>query len=406
MPGPTQPLTPLAYHLELRDYLKQHEPKLWEWFSSAKAQSDYTESLRLDLLKQTYRLDAGAHAELFEQADAAKAKIGLDIPLTIYQSQQSHERNASLYYIPGEAHIVLDGQILALLNPAELRSLLGHELAHYLLWQHEDGGVLIADRIINAVARDARAAPSYFQSARRLQLYTEIYADRGSFLASEDVNAVVSNLVKLITGLQQVSAESYIKQAEEIFSRTDVTTNELSHPESFIRARALVLWVEGKPNAQEEIQRMIEGPLALDTLDLFGQQRLTLLTRRFLQSYLKPHWFQTQTVLGHARLFFDDFQPAGEDEKDETLMNELRFTDPKLQEYICYLLLDFATREPELEQVPLAAAFTLAGRLDLGPKLEEIVRKELKLTKRALNKIQSEAEKTLELAAASAKVEE
>src|ERR1043166_8450212 len=196
MPGPTQPLTPLAYHLELRDYLEQHEPKLWEWFSSAKSQSDYTESLRLDLLKQTYRLDAAAHAELFQQADAAKAKLGLDIPLTIYQSQQSHERNASLYYIPGEAHIVLDGQVLALLNPAELRSLLGHELAHYLLWQHEDGGVLIADRIINAVARDARAGPSYFHSARRLQLYTEIYADRGSYLASEDVNAVVSNLVK------------------------------------------------------------------------------------------------------------------------------------------------------------------------------------------------------------------
>ena len=62
-PGPL--LRPLPYHSELRDYLKQHERELWHWFASAKAKADYTENLRLELLKTTYRLDTTSHPDLF-----------------------------------------------------------------------------------------------------------------------------------------------------------------------------------------------------------------------------------------------------------------------------------------------------------------------------------------------------
>ena len=68
-----------------------------------------------------------------------KSRLELNIPLTIYQAQQSSQLNAALYYIPGEAHIVLSGPIISLLNDIELRSVLGHELAHYHLWQQENG---------------------------------------------------------------------------------------------------------------------------------------------------------------------------------------------------------------------------------------------------------------------------
>src|SRR6266481_3765599 len=88
-------LQPLPYHLELRDYLKSHERELWNWFASAQAKADYTENLRLELLKSTYRLDADGH----------------DIPVTLYQAQNSPQLNAALFYIPGRGHIVFSGPV-------------------------------------------------------------------------------------------------------------------------------------------------------------------------------------------------------------------------------------------------------------------------------------------------------
>ena len=90
-----------------------------------------------------------------------------------------------------------------------------------------------------------------------------------------DVNPVVAGLVKIQTGLSQVSAPSYLKQAEEIFAKGNVATEGLSHPEAFIRARALALWQEQRTDAAGHISEMIEGATALDELDLIGQTRLT-----------------------------------------------------------------------------------------------------------------------------------
>src|SRR3954470_11563179 len=82
-------LEPLPYHIELRDYLKSRERELWNWFASARAKADYTEHLRLELLKSTYRLDAGGHAELYQAVEAAKTRLQLEIPVTLYQAQNS-----------------------------------------------------------------------------------------------------------------------------------------------------------------------------------------------------------------------------------------------------------------------------------------------------------------------------
>jgi hypothetical protein len=46
-------LEPLAYHVELRDYLKRHERELWRWFASAQTKADHTERLHGEQLKST-----------------------------------------------------------------------------------------------------------------------------------------------------------------------------------------------------------------------------------------------------------------------------------------------------------------------------------------------------------------
>lgn len=382
-------LEPLPYHVELRDYLKSQERELWNWFASARAQADYTENLRMDLLKSTYRLDAESHPELFVAVEVVKQKLQLDIPVTIYQAQNSPQPNAALYFIPGEGHVVLSGPILTLLNAEEIKSVLGHELAHYRLWQWEQGELHIADRLIQAVGGDPRAAESHEQTARRFQLYTEIFADRGSLCATGDVHPVVAGLVKIQTGLTQVSAPAYLKQAEEIFSKSSVITEGLSHPEAFIRARALALWQAQRHEAHPHISKMIEGTESLDNLDLIGQTRLVKSTRGFLEQFLQPDWFQTPAVLGHAKLFFDDFRPAGA--KDFSSLEAFKALDARTREYLCYVLLDFVTVDPELDETPLVAALELSRELEFDTQFEKLAAKELKLKVRDVRKLKEQA---------------
>src|SRR3954471_3933852 len=97
-----QNLEPLPYHYVLRDYLKARERDLWSWFASAQAKADYTEHLRLELLKATYRLEPANHSDLYALVDEARAKLQLDIPVTLYQAQNNPNLNASLFYMPAE----------------------------------------------------------------------------------------------------------------------------------------------------------------------------------------------------------------------------------------------------------------------------------------------------------------
>lgn len=373
---------PLPYHEALADYLSNSESETWDWFASARAMAEHADDLRLEILRHSYRLEPAVYPDLFQALDRARVALAPDLSVTLYQSQRNHGLNASIYCLPGEAHIVFEGSVLSLLTPAEMLGVLGHELAHYKLWNEAGGRFLVTDRIAQAMAAESRAEPSHGESARLLRLYTEIYADRGALLAAGEIAAVVSGLVKLQTGLVQVDAGSYLKQADEVFARSKVRTEELSHPEAFIRARAIRLWSDDPVTTDAEVTRMIEGGISLDKLDLLGQRKLAGLSHRWLRLLLRAPWFQTDAVRAHARLFFENFEFAGPGHTDEALLAELRPLPAAVRDYFCYLLLDFAVVDPDLEDEPLKAAHALAHRLDWGDRIEALSVRELKLKKK------------------------
>ncbi len=395
-------LQPLPYHEGIRVYLRAEEPEVWDWFASNRVQDDHWESVRLELLKSTYRIDTDSQPELYEAAAEVAAELSLEVPITIYQAQNPAGLNASLAYLPGEAHVVFHGPILSKLTEIELRALLSHELSHLLLWNDWDGEYLIADQILAALTHDRRAEPPHFASARLYQLYTEIFCDRGSLCVVKDPLAVVSMLVKVQTELEDISAESYLRQAEEIFSQENPKTNQPTHPESFIRARALSLWDDRHEDADTEIVAMIEGTPVLEELDLLGQQKVAALTRRMIDVLLSPRWMQTESTLAHARMFFDDYPAQIDEIQDATLAHDIRSDDQAMRDYYCYVLLDFVTADRDLEELPLAATLELSETLGLKDRFVEISRKELRLRKKQLEKV--DEEKASLLAGASQRV--
>ena len=378
---PQLPLEPLPYHLGVVRHLQAHEAELWEWFSAEKLRAEQGEAVRLELLKSTYRLDPDAHPALHAAARDVAAALGLVAPLTLHQAQGSVGLNASLAYVPGEAHLVLHGPITDRLAPLELRAVLGHELLHFLLldrWRE----YLVASQILAAMTHDPAAEPVHATTARRFGLYTEVYCDRGAHLASGDLAAAVSALVKIETGIAVASAESYLRQADEIFGKGQAQTEGMTHPETFVRARALRLWAEARERSAAELLSVIEGPVSLAELDLLGQQAIAALTRRLIAAVLRPAWLRTEPLLAHARLFFDDLEPSRE--ADGGLAADLAKGDEKLLDYWCYVILDFAAADRDLEDAPLAAALLLSDELGLGERFRRIAARELGLKKKQL----------------------
>ncbi len=376
-------LTPLPQHRDLADWLRREEKEVWSWFGDKEKAAMDAEQVRLSLLRDTYRMDADGHPEVFKEIEAACAALDLKVVVHVYQAQNQTSPNAAVCHLPGEAHVIFSGPILSLLTSEELRGVIGHELAHHFLWQMDDGAFLLTDLILHAAASHPNAEPAHAHSARVWRLATELFADRGAYLATGSLDAAVAGLVKVTTGLSQISAKSYLAQAEEIFSKSNPKIDQLSHPETYIRARALQLWVEQNESLEETIARMLEFDEGLDDLTLVQQSEMAALTRRFLSHLLEPSWFQTEAALAHARLFFREFKPAA----DSSIIAELAERPALHREYFIQLMLDFCAIDPDLHDLPITRCLEMARDLECSAAFEKMLTKELKIKAKDLKKM-------------------
>jgi hypothetical protein len=391
-------LTPPAYLVRLRDRLRSREPGRWQWFASDSFAEDYAETVRLELLQSTYRMDEGGHRDLYAVARRCLAALELEVPVTFYQADSGEGvMNASLCFLPGEAHVILKGPVLATLKEAELAALIGHELAHYRLWTWEACSLRLATEIIESIAIHDGASRSHVTTTLRARRWTEIFADRGSLVVCGDPRPVIACLVKVATGLSVVNAESYVKQADEIFAKKALSSDGQTHPESFIRARAVWQFHEKGAEAEPLVTAMVQGPTTLDTLDILEQEEMSLHTRSLVAKVLEPQWFRSETVLAHARAFFPEAEVTQLDAAP--LPGGLHAS---IGEYLAYVLLDFAVVDEGQGEVALAHAWNLAQLLGLTDPFEKIAREELKITKRAFEELKKQVPSLLERAAAQA----
>lgn len=389
----------------MRDFLKASDADVWTWFAGQRRSPKYAEEVRFELLKSTYRIERDTQPALYGAAEQVAEQLAIEAPLTIYQAQNPQGLNAELAFVPGEVHLILHGPITAQLTPIEARGLFGHELAHYLLWEAWDGEMLVTSDILQALVTDEHAHPAHFATWKLFRLYTEIFCDRAALAVTGDMLSVVSMLVKVATGVTEIDPQAYLRQADEIFAREDSNTAGITHPETFIRARAVRLVHEAHPETHRLIARMIEGRPGMDELDLLEQQRVAGLTRRLLDVFLCRKWLQNDLTLAHARLYFEDYAPPAETLTDPSLAADIRLVPDSVGDYYCYVLLDFITADRDIDEPSLAAALLLAEQLGIKPRLKELARKELKLRKNQLEKVDdgktrlvAEADQTTQIA--------
>lgn len=374
-------LQPIPYHQKVKEHF-QSQLKTWEYFLNANNREGQLEQFRQELLKNTYKFDTATDAFIYDKIAITKEKLGLEkLPVTVYQAQYTDELNASIIYLNGEAHIVFSGAIVKLLNEEELLAVLAHELTHVKLFSMLNGELEVADRIITSIANNNNSEAAYYETARIFRLYTEIFCDRGAYSVLNNIDPVISSLVKVSTGLEKINAISYLKQADEIFAaEADLSTAGISHPENFIRAKAIELWHIQGESANTEIAKLIEGLSNLDHLDIFKQQELGEMTRQLLQLFLKPKWIQTAAVLNQAKQYFADFATSEKAMLTADFSTSVASAHNSIKDYLAYVLFDFVMIDPSLEEMPAGWAFQFAEDVQLKEVFDSIIKKELKLS--------------------------
>ncbi|MAM88926.1 MAG: hypothetical protein CME36_16605 [unclassified Hahellaceae] len=393
-------LTPPPYLSNIVSYLKDNEAELWQWFSTHRVDSQRMDSARLHLLKTTYRIEKTTHPRLYELAESISARLGIEGTITFYQAQEATQLNAMLSFIPGEPHVIFFGPLLDTFDDSELEIIIAHELSHFLMWTQDEQQFYTAEQVLNAIAGDQQASACHAESARLFSLFTEVYCDRGALHVSGNLDRAISTLLRVGTGLKAIDAQSFLKQSEEILQRDQAGSDSLSHPASYLRARALQLWHEQTVSAEEAIASLIRGPLTFLTMDLLERQTLEGHTRTFLDHFLAPAWFATEAVVAHAQLFIPGFRPIAPDLSQAELAEWLLRGDEKLYDYFCYLMLDFIAVDRELEEMPLAQALRWSRWLGIEARFAELAIKELKLTKTRFNTIRKQTEVILDAASA------
>ncbi|MBX7456698.1 M48 family metalloprotease [Qipengyuania sp. 1NDH17] len=381
-------LEPLSYHAAVQDYLAEHEPAVWDKGSGGMSEEELAE-LRDTMLRNTYRLEEAGHPQVFAALRTAMERLGIDAPATLYQANDG-TMNASLFYVPGEVHLAFFGPILEKLSEAELLALMGHELSHYLLWQMDEGAHYRTSRIFDQALSFADAKPAHRETARLLSLYTELFADRGGAIAAGDTAPAIAVLVKTMTGLTSVDPEAYLRQAEELEAKGGKSQGH-SHPEVYLRARALKLWWEGDAQLGDWLEARVQGPLSIESLDLMGQHRLTSLTRGFLARMLSEVEEGSDEIVTQVKAVFPDF--AHGEERLDLAEISVEKIDDATRDYFIALMFDLAMADSDATDVVMLAAAKTAASMGATERLKASLRRDLKWTKTRTDKLVAQAEK-------------
>ena len=381
-------LTPLPYHRAVADILERENPASFALAAARRRRGAPSDELDQALLRSTYRLDPTAHPEPHAALARAAAALGRDRAgrAVRRRAPAARQRRAGVRAGPGDRRGHRPARSTCS-TTSELCAVLGHELAHHVLWTADGGRYLAATRLLDAAEHDARTPAEYLETARRFRLATELYADRGALLATGSARARGERAAQ---GARPACAASTRRPtcARRPRSTSPACRSAGTHPPRDGAAGLGAAAVARPPDGECRRARSsaaIAAELDLATLDLPGQDRLLALTRSSWcgRPTSRSSRCAAPEVLELARAATASGRPGR--------VAAVRGHPPPT--------LDAAGRDPPLprrgagrprhrrrrlaHRGDLAAALALARRVGLGPDLLRLLDAELDLGDRA-----------------------
>ena len=389
-------LSHLKYHEAIADWLNRNEGGVWDWFSNVNLQAEQNSETRDLLLKQTYRLSRETHGTAYACCETAMAKLGVEAPVTLYQAGDG-AMNAALFFIPGEVHIVLYGPVLEKLSEIELTALFGHEVSHYLLWTLNDRRYRIAQQIIDDSVQQSAGEYALYETARLYLLSTEVFADRGAVIAAGEAEAAIAVLLKVMTGLAATDPKAFLEQAAELDAKGDLAKTA-SHPETYMRALFIDRWSRERETAGDSIDDWVigrlKGPMAIGSLDLIDQDRLTALTRQLFALFLHDSELASAMVVTQVKQFFPDWKGADEPRLEPEICQELA-QDRSIRDYLIALVIDLAHADPDQTEEMLVRGAKFATGIGWDEDYRDNLKSLLKMRKPQIDRIMRASDKVV-----------
>lgn len=423
------------YHQQIVEHFSSREKKVWAWFSNIDTLQQSFEQTQDALLKSTYRLTNDSHPKVYKLANLAMQRLNISVPITLYQANDG-AMNAALFYIPKQIHIVFYGAILEKLSEQELLAMLGHELSHYILWTIQDNRYLAAQQLLEDSCQQAPNNNALYETARLYSLYTEIFADRGAVIASHSPNDTVTVLLKVMTGLSQVDANSFLEQANELNEKNETSAAQ-SHPELYLRALLAHKWKSYLDTAKEITQvphtqtpsgettgqnttdaekllslkiaesqnklnewtaTKLKGQLNIHALDVLDQVQLQNMSHSFFESFFElelqhqkvgtsDRTLHTDLVESQLQTFFPDWPKVKHHQTIDIEQFKTLTNDPTIKRYFIALIFDIAHADKEQFDEVLARGAQISTELSWLDEYQSELKAIFQLTKRQIDKI-------------------
>lgn len=381
------------YLAEVAAILQQQEAAMWDWRRQYRQGSEALDVARLELRKTTYPLEQTSHRTLYDIAAEVAEQLDVSQRPTLYQAQEDASLNAALAPLTDGPHIILYGAVSEQLDDDELRALLGHELSHFVLWQMANGTYMVGDDVLHTLCLQPNPQDAHVRSLRLYRLYTEVFCDRGALAVVGDAEKVMSTLLKTTAGMHDVQASALLEQAKRVLSGETDSTQSSSQSETDLRAMAVHMWSTQEEAVDPQITHIIEGKTPLSELDLLSQQRLQTQTRQVMDRFMEHPGVRTERLFALCRDYFPDYE-VREHEPSEPVTS-LAEEHESVQQYFVYVLLDLATADPELDELPLAVALQVTKQLEMHARFSEAAIKEMRLRKRQLQQINEQIDTLL-----------
>jgi len=235
---------------------------------------------------------------------------------------------------PERAYLVgLTARALEELDDAELRSILGHEIGHFLLGNNRLNALISTD----AANPSATVLPALGESLfLRWRKKAEISADRVGLLASHDFKESARALMKATFGLSEknlnLDIAALLAQIDEIKGRPEMIAQTFaSHPLLPIRLKALELFSQSDKAGRNGYPLAGEG-MSDDALE-DAVDELVHLTRRYPHKDLHVHIMRVVALAG-AMLLGADRDVSDEEVKILVQILHHWFTDEPEREIV------------------------------------------------------------------------